>query len=83
LQAFLPLLEQFGSMHQHERVDATGRNHRRRGHRFAKGSRRAQDTCIVLQHGGYGNFLIGPQSTGKCDVQRRPRVSLVDQLAAN
>ena len=48
LQALLPLLEQFGSMHQHQRVDATASNHLSSSHRFAKGRRRVQDAGVRL-----------------------------------
>jgi hypothetical protein len=42
------LLEQFGAMHQHERVHAALRDDRRRGHGLAEGGRRARHSDVVL-----------------------------------
>ena len=45
-------------MYEHQCVYTSPGNHRSSSNCFAKGRRRTQDTCIVLQHGGYGGFLI-------------------------
>jgi hypothetical protein len=42
LQAFLPLLEQFGAMHQHQGVHAPPGDHRGGGNGLAEGGRGAE-----------------------------------------
>ena len=62
LQTFLPLLEQFGSMHQHQGIHAAPGDHRCRRDRLAEGGGRAQHAGIVAQHRRDGRFLIGAQA---------------------
>ncbi len=49
---FLPLLEQFRSMHQHQCVHTPARDHCGGSDRFAKGRWSAQHAVVVMQHSG-------------------------------
>ena len=60
LQTLLPLFEQLGAMHQHQRIDTPPGDHRRRRYRLAEGGWRTEHAGIMLEHGGYGRLLIRP-----------------------
>ena len=50
LQPFLPLPEQFGSMHQDQRVDAASRDQRSGRHSLAEGGWGTQHTGVMSKH---------------------------------
>jgi hypothetical protein len=83
LQPLLPLLEQLGAVHQHQRVDAAPGDQRRGGNGLAECGRCAQDAGVVTQHRGNGFLLVRPQRAAEAQVQRLAIESFVLQLDAD
>lgn len=83
VQTFLPLPEQFGSMHQDQRVDVTAGNDGCPRDRLAERRRGAEDANIVRQHSGNGIFLIWPQGSSDLHVDRCAVYPFVMYVAAD
>jgi hypothetical protein len=83
LQAFLPLLEEFGAMHQDQSIHTLPRDHRSGRHRFAECGRRAEHAGIVLQHRRDSRLLVNAQGADEGHVQRCTGETLVFQIAGD
>jgi len=70
-------------MHQDKSVDAATRNDRGPCDGLSERGRCAEHANIVVQHGGNGIFLIWPQCSGECRVDRCAVYPFVMYVAAD
>ena len=83
LQALLPLLEQLGSMHQHQGVHAAPGDDRGRRDRLAERGRRAQHARIVCSMAETATSWSCRRVPTKLTSMGSRTIPLVPQVAAN
>ena len=82
-KSFLPLLEQLGAVHQHQRVHATPRDQRSGGDRPAERGRRAKHAEIAVKHRRYGGLLVKTKRAHEADSQSIANMAFIVNLAAD
>ena len=78
-----PLVHELSPMHEHQRVYASFRNHRRRDNSFAESCCRSENASLVLGKSISGTLLFLRQRTEEVDRNLLAGIPLIRQLEVN